>query len=435
MQPWTGANYDDQLISDKIDAATDIEEFLDALDERDRLRSEAATLAGGEAVMKTPNIGGTAQQLQRTSKKRDIHDQKLVNSDDIDQDVGVSPAGKRVRQELESSAPWPNAASRPQLPSTAFGSPNAFPPPQPGQADLATSKLHRSTLPAFTGAPQSLPVNKISHLGRLSNRLDDSKAASQSRETLNPFSALRDSAMQLDTASINTPILTGRDNLAGLSPAFGSNIRTTPHQRFDPQLPLANQQNDPPLLSTNQQIVQQTTQQTVQQPQRFQRPPPRRIKFHGQNEIKSFPARREALPPNLTLEQICWNYPNHLIGARLRPFIEAGWTATMMWDAMQDSAKGTSAKKRPWNKLEHRLLNEMKRMANAGTAVNEEEDDDNEEETGSSREKTPGSSSITQDLQDMEESRGSIPAFSLAAEQGPGIGDVVSAAAPEVHRT
>jgi hypothetical protein len=441
LRPSTGASYDEQIIADKIDAANDIEEYLDALEAADRLRSNTAALAGDEPVMATQSIGGTPQQSQRTRKRSDSHDEKLVNSDDIDQDVGKSPAGKRLRREPESSDPWPNAANRPQLPSTAFAVPNAhLPTSQPNQADPASSKVPRSTLPVFTETPRSRPVNEISRWDQLSRWLDDGRAASASGGNLRSFSTLQDPALQRDTASVNGPIVTGGDSLAGLSQVFGSDRRPTPYQQFDPQLPFANQQNGPQLSSINQQIVrqtsrqtaQQTAQKTVQQPQHFQRPPPRRRKFHGQNEVKSFPSSRESLPANLSLEQICWNYPNHIQGSVLRPFIEAGWTATMIWNAMQESAKVTSAKTRPWNKLEHKLLNEKKRMANDETADDEEEDNE-EEDTGPGGEKTPGNSSITREMQDMEESREPFPPFSLAAEQEPGTGDVVGASAPEAH--
>jgi hypothetical protein len=43
--------------------------------------------------------------------------------------------------------------------------------------------------------------------------------------------------------------------------------------------------------------------------------------------------------------------------------MDEGWTARRIWAAMQDSAKGSASSTRPWNKLEHRLLKEKKRMA------------------------------------------------------------------------
>ena len=91
-----------------------------------------------------------------------------------------------------------------------------------------------------------------------------------------------------------------------------------------------------------------------------------RPRRYRNQEIDGFPSSTEELPANISLEDICRLYPNHLIGHHLRPFIREGWTAQMMWDAQNDSAKGTGAIKRPWNKYEHRILKEKKLMDEEG---------------------------------------------------------------------
>lgn len=85
-------------------------------------------------------------------------------------------------------------------------------------------------------------------------------------------------------------------------------------------------------------------------------------RFDGVAELAGFPASSENLPPGITLDQICWSYPNHLKGANLRLFLQAGWTGRKIWDNMQDTAKVSASKKQPWNKMVRRLQNEKKRM-------------------------------------------------------------------------
>jgi hypothetical protein len=78
--------------------------------------------------------------------------------------------------------------------------------------------------------------------------------------------------------------------------------------------------------------------------------------------IDGFPAAHEPLPPKLTLEQICWSWPNHIYGSTLRQFIAAGWSVSKIWSHLQETAQKSNAKGQVSNKYTKRILSERKRM-------------------------------------------------------------------------
>jgi hypothetical protein len=115
-------------------------------------------------------------------------------------------------------------------------------------------------------------------------------------------------------------------------------------------------------------LIRQTPRQSsVLVPQNSQR---RRV--NKPEEIAGFPTSETPLLRNLTLKQICWSYPNHLVGEHLRPFVLAGWTGRMIWDSMQPAAKTTKCKCQKWNKMTKRMTKQRDLMAleDAQAAVN-----------------------------------------------------------------
>jgi hypothetical protein len=79
-------------------------------------------------------------------------------------------------------------------------------------------------------------------------------------------------------------------------------------------------------------------------------------------EVAGFPPAADPLPDGLTLEQICWSYPNHLCGYHLRPFLVRGWTSRKIWNSMQGAARQSASRRQPWNKMTARMTRERKRM-------------------------------------------------------------------------
>jgi hypothetical protein len=113
-------------------------------------------------------------------------------------------------------------------------------------------------------------------------------------------------------------------------------------------------QNESQSSHASREVSQQQTQQLQRTSQRRH--------AHGPHELLAYPPNRQQLPAGLSLDQICKDYPNHLWGETLRPFIDANWNARKIWEALRDNAKESASIKRPWNKLEHRLLKEKRRM-------------------------------------------------------------------------
>lgn len=83
---------------------------------------------------------------------------------------------------------------------------------------------------------------------------------------------------------------------------------------------------------------------------------------HQAYEIKDFPSRQDPMPPGLSLGEIARDYPNHVIGANIRPFILEGWSPKNIWDALRPSARVSASSDRGWNKFEQRMIFEKRRM-------------------------------------------------------------------------
>ena len=97
-----------------------------------------------------------------------------------------------------------------------------------------------------------------------------------------------------------------------------------------------------------------TGKKSRQASEAVQRKPDRRG-GNKSKEIKNFPSFDEPLPSNLTLEQICRDYPNHLQGDTLRRFVTASWTGSRIWETMQRAAKKSSTKRQGTCKMTMRL--------------------------------------------------------------------------------
>jgi len=79
-------------------------------------------------------------------------------------------------------------------------------------------------------------------------------------------------------------------------------------------------------------------------------------------QIPGFPSTTEALPPNLSFEEIASSWPNHLAYEHLEPFVEAGWKAKKIWGFMPDVAKQLIPKQQLLNRLNKRLLQTRRQM-------------------------------------------------------------------------
>jgi hypothetical protein len=79
-------------------------------------------------------------------------------------------------------------------------------------------------------------------------------------------------------------------------------------------------------------------------------------------QIPGFPNTVEALPPNLSLEEVASSWPNHLAYEHLEPFVEAGWNAKKIWGFMPDAAKQLIPKPQLLNRLNKRLLQTRRQM-------------------------------------------------------------------------
>ncbi|ERF76364.1 hypothetical protein EPUS_07071 [Endocarpon pusillum Z07020] len=104
---------------------------------------------------------------------------------------------------------------------------------------------------------------------------------------------------------------------------------------------------------------------TKEQPAQASQPPKkegrRRRRIGKIKQIPGFPSSSEPLPSNLSLEEMCRSWPNHLHGVSLEPFVEAGWNGRMVWDHMPEAAKDGS-KRQAWNKMVKRLTRTKQQM-------------------------------------------------------------------------
>jgi hypothetical protein len=152
---------------------------------------------------------------------------------------------------------------------------------------------------------------------------------------------------QTQSAYPSAPLETQNDQIAESCNATGMQVLQAPGSSLGSN---SNQQ-------ANMQPLQNTVQVSQQRPQ-----PSNQQRQHLPFENTTFPSRQEQLPPGLTLTQICQDYPNHLHGRGLRPFMEARWSARNIWEAMRDNAQISASKRRPWNRFERRIGREKKVM-------------------------------------------------------------------------
>jgi hypothetical protein len=79
-------------------------------------------------------------------------------------------------------------------------------------------------------------------------------------------------------------------------------------------------------------------------------------------QIPGFPKTTEALPPNLSLEEIASSWPNHLAYEHLEPFVEAGWNAKQICGFMPNAAKKLVPWKQLLNRISKRLFQTRREM-------------------------------------------------------------------------
>ena len=75
-----------------------------------------------------------------------------------------------------------------------------------------------------------------------------------------------------------------------------------------------------------------------------------------------FPSPELPLPPDITLEEICWSWPNHLYGDHLHRFIAEGWTGVKIYEHMPRAVQELTDAVQPWTKLTKRLSRERMKL-------------------------------------------------------------------------
>lgn len=292
----------------------------------EQTRDDTRTPAGDTAATDSPN--STADSgLPMSERNKRVFDENndIVNDPLLVKVLGLPPPPKRTRWQFNFSANRAAPADLSGIPTSsatfADQSVGSSQPHQRGQA----------AVDPFTSAVFSQPTRD----GQVAvNSLTPIAAASQAR----PQTAENISLEQFSAF------------LKGETP-------DAPPSPMPAQSP-PNPQGDAIIPPASQAVPSRQPEQPL---------PPSRVRY-GQRELIAFPSSREDLPAGLSLNQIAQDYPNHLRQKNLRPFIDADWTAKDVWSAMRDSAKTSAAQTRPWNKLEHRLLKEKKKMADEQAA-------------------------------------------------------------------
>ena len=109
----------------------------------------------------------------------------------------------------------------------------------------------------------------------------------------------------------------------------------------------------------------QQSKETKEQPAQVSQPPKKKNlrgrKMGNIHQIPGFPSSSEPLPSDLSLEEMCRSWPNHLHGVFLERFVEAGWGGKKVWNYMPEAARD-GPKAQPWNKLTKRLMHTRRRM-------------------------------------------------------------------------
>lgn len=137
-------------------------------------------------------------------------------------------------------------------------------------------------------------------------------------------------------------------------------IRVIPRERHDPPAP-ASHVGRQAQRDQNQPSAGDLTPPDDEPTKRRGRDFFSRLRFHG------FPSEDRAIDPNLPLEVLIYQYPNHLWGDQLKRLVAAEWTAGTIIHHMHEDARrqflsrGTSSQ--PANALTKRLSTMRSRMA------------------------------------------------------------------------
>ncbi len=336
------------------------------------------------------------------SSKRKRQEHKLSRLRDTS---GQSPSPKRTRLELDVARTQEASVDAPHI-QTSSGSLQRHDSFSSQSNEQAAVTPLKSTLEASEVTSLSFPgVANVSVQG-FSEWLKGYNIDLRSEDIVAPPTESSFSGRPLSprqTASFSTPIHTQIDQLAN----FFNEPRVQYPQAIGTHLEFpSHQQDDVQSSPTNEEMSQQTSQQS-----QSSTPGLNQQASHG---LAAFPSYKEELPAGLTLNQICQDYPNHLKKENLRRFIDAGWDARKIWAALNDSAKIGGTKRRPWNRFEHRILKEKKRMAEEQEAAAEDEADDLPEQgmQDSAGHELPGNIAVP-DL--LRSSIGSVPSGVLPA--------------------
>ena len=258
-----------------------------------------------------------------------------VNNNDLDKSVAYDsdpelnellrvPQPKRTRRTANRPADVEHMTTSPNQMEQAAGRPSDMTSKDLGKAD---DSAHN---------PRAGIASKVSPLKRKHQAVDSSGRG------------------QTSTPMPNTTPENVVNEFAKFLRSFNGDIELTSQQRRGTHS-----------ISPNIQTPQQATQQPQQPPLQAQpaSSPQPKSRFR-ENDL--FPSGEKALPVNVTLQEICKDYPNHLSqGPVLRRFINAGWTGRMIWYHLQDSARVSRSAKRGWNKFEQRLKREKRQMDEA----------------------------------------------------------------------
>jgi hypothetical protein len=322
----------------------------------------------GKAKMSKNAEGLTRSQktMEETGRRMSMMSKRIFGDlDDLTEEAelraafGMSPTPKRTRREFSPSGSHETSANVPGISvprdSVSSNAPVASALFEQNFQSAATSSKQTPESPSLQPASLSIPNAAPNSFQRHSERSDEDTPDQQIGENV---------GSHLESSSLTRPLTQSR--IASITvPAYtqdAQQVESSSNPRmYSPQV--AGRKNEPGAHQQDEVNLSLASGNTSQQANMQPRRSTRRGMKHGPQELTAFRPFKEKLPPGLTLEVICHDYPNHLNGQHLRRFIDEGWTARKIWAAMQDSAKGSASSTRPWNKLEHRLLKEKKRMA------------------------------------------------------------------------
>ncbi|KAF7509456.1 hypothetical protein GJ744_008019 [Endocarpon pusillum] len=129
--------------------------------------------------------------------------------------------------------------------------------------------------------------------------------------------------------------------------------------------PLMNDEHD--FMAAAQQLIE-TDEKPAQAPQAPKKDGRRGRRMGTIKHIPGFPSSSAPLPSDLSLEEMCRSWPNHLHGVFLERFVEAGWNGRKIWDNMPEAAKAGPIGQ-PWNKMTKRMTHTKEQMELEGRPV------------------------------------------------------------------